>query len=358
MLNDLVSKYFPCKDVANLMPFGNGHINDTFLLEVFGVPQGFILQRINTNVFKDPQGIVDTHLKLQKHISGKQDQLTIAEIIPNSKGDFLTIDNEGKAWRLTDFIKNSYTIDVVEKCWQAFEAGSAYGWFAKTCSSLNPNDFKESIKDFHRLSFRLGQLNDAIASNRAGRLNSVRDIVDFFKQREKKLSKIEHLVDEGKIPLRVVHNDTKINNLLFRGEKAVAVIDLDTVGSGIIYNDYGDALRTSASTAKEDEKDLSKVKFSIESFKSFTEGYMDQVRSVVTDAEMEYFYLAPVLLTYIMGIRFLADYLNGDKYYKIAYKEHNIDRCKVQMKLIESMESYEAEMISIIKNCLKNALVR
>lgn len=357
MLQDVIQQYFPKSKKVEVNPFGNGHINDTYKLDVYGMPQNFILQRINTNVFNDPQGIVDTHLMLQKTIFSLNHQVSIAEIIPNSKGVFLTFDAEGNAWRLTDFIKNSYTIDVVEEPWQAYQAGSAYGWFAQTCSSLDASNFKEAIKDFHRLSFRLGQLNDAIKQNKVNRLESVNDIVSFFKQREQKLSKIEQLVDEGKIPIRVVHNDTKINNLLFRGDKAVAVIDLDTVGPGILYYDYGDALRTSANTAKEDEKDLSKVSFNMDAFKSFTQGYMKEVSSVVTNAEKEYFYLAPVLLTYIMGIRFLTDYLNGDTYYKTAYKEHNIDRCKVQVKLIESIENYENEMIDTIENCLANASV-
>jgi thiamine kinase-like enzyme len=349
MLTDVIQLFFPKNQVVDIVPFGNGHINDTYKLDVLGMPQNFILQRINTKVFPDPQGIVDTHLRLQKIILKSAGPVTIAEIIPNTKGSFLTIDKEGNAWRLTDFIKNSYTIDVVEQDWQAYQAGFAYGWFAQTCSTLNVTEFKEAIKDFHRLSFRLGQLNDAIANNRAGRLDSIKDIVGFFKEREGKLSQIERLVDEGKIPLRVVHNDTKINNLLFKGQNAAAVIDLDTVGPGILYYDYGDALRTSASSAKEDEKDLSKVYFNMKAFTAFTKGYMQQVSPIITEAEKEYFYLAPVLLTYIMGIRFLADYLNGDTYYKVAYKEHNIDRSKVQKALIESMESHEAEMKEIIK---------
>ncbi|MDZ4059159.1 MAG: phosphotransferase, partial [Bacteroidales bacterium] len=163
-----------------------------------------------------------------------------------------------------------------------------------------------------------------------------------------KLSLIETLTNEGKIPLRVVHNDTKINNLLFRDKKAVAVIDLDTVGPGILYYDYGDALRTSACTAKEDEKNLDLVRFNIEAFKAFSNGYLPQVKSILSNEEREWFYLAPVLLTYIMGIRFLTDYLNGDKYYKISYPGHNLDRSRVQMTLIRSMEEFETNMKSII----------
>jgi hypothetical protein len=353
MLNDIVRKFFPYHAVADLKPFGNGHINDTYKLELEGVKEQYILQRINTNVFKDPQGIAETHLKIQEVVTKRDYPLTIAELLPTAGGKLIHFDDEGSAWRVTTFITDSYTVDLVEKPWQAFEAGSGYGWFVKACDGLDASGFKEAIKDFHRLSFRIWQLNEAIAANKAGRLAAVQDVVDFFKAREGRLSMIETLVDEGKIPLRVVHNDTKINNLLFRGQKAAAVIDLDTVGPGIIFYDYGDALRTGASTAAEDEKDLNKVGFNMNSFAAFTKGYMGQVNPIVTENEEQYFFLAPVLMTYIMGIRFLADYLNGDVYYKTAYKEHNIDRCRVQKKLIECMEEKEGEMKVVIERALQ-----
>jgi len=353
MLNDIVRKFFPYHAVADLKPFGNGHINDTYKLELDGVKEQYILQRINTNVFKDPQGIAETHLKIQEVVTKRDYPLTIAELLPTADGKLIHFDDEGSAWRVTTFITDSYTVELVEKPWQAFEAGSGYGWFVKACDGLDASGFKEAIKDFHRLSFRIWQLNEAIAANKAGRLAAVQDVVDFFKAREGRLSMIETFVDEGKIPLRVVHNDTKINNLLFRGQKAAAVIDLDTVGPGIIFYDYGDALRTGASTAAEDEKDLSKVGFNMNSFAAFTKGYMGQVNPIVTENEEQYFFLAPVLMTYIMGIRFLADYLNGDVYYKTAHKEHNIDRCKVQKKLIECMEAKEEEMKAVIARALE-----
>jgi Ser/Thr protein kinase RdoA (MazF antagonist) len=353
MLHNIIKNFFPYSAVTEVKPFGNGHINTTYKLDLRDEKKSYILQRINTDVFKDPQGICDTHNRLQDEIFKGQHPITIAQLIPTADGKKLFTDHEGGVWRMTSFIEDSYTIDVVEEDWQAFEAGNAFGWFAKACDKLNANTFKESIKDFHRLSFRLRQLNEAIEADKAGRLESIKDIVKFYKDREASVSAIEALVDEGKIPLRVVHNDTKINNLLFRDKQAAAVIDLDTVGPGILYYDYGDALRTSASTAPEDEKDLSKVHFNIDAFKAFTSGYISQVKTIVSDDEEELFYMAPMLMTYIMGIRFLADYINGDVYYKVAHKEHNIDRSKVQKKLIESMEQQVEEMKQIITEALK-----
>ena len=352
MLQDVVKVFFPYNLAAEVKPFGHGHINNTYKLDLRDEKKSYILQQINTEVFKDPHGICDTHDRLQEEIFKGQHPITIAELIPTADGKKLYTDQDGGVWRMTSFIENSYTIDVVEEDWQAFEAGNAFGWFAKACDKLDATTFKESIKDFHRLSFRLRQLDEAIAADRAGRLESVKDIVNFYKERQASVSKIETLVDKGKIPLRVVHNDTKINNLLFRDKNAAAVIDLDTVGPGILYYDYGDALRTSASTTEEDEKDLGKVDFNMDAFRAFTNGYIGQVKTIVTDEEEELFYMAPMLMTYIMGIRFLADYLNGDVYYKVAHKEHNIDRSKVQKKLIESMEMKVTEMKKIIANAL------
>ncbi|PKP38237.1 MAG: hypothetical protein CVT98_05275 [Bacteroidetes bacterium HGW-Bacteroidetes-15] len=352
MIIDVLKNYFSDNEVIKAQPFGNGHINDTFKVDLAGIPISYILQRINSNVFKNPRGIIDNHLRLQEHYLSYDQSISITKLVPNAKGDFITFDDNGDAWRLTDFINDSYSIEIIDRSWQAFEAGFAFGSFANNCNKLNPNDFIEAIKDFHRLSFRLKQLTEAIENDRAGRLKSVKSLVDFFKQREGKLADIQNLVDMEAIPLRVVHNDTKINNLLFRGDKAVAIVDLDTLGPGILFNDYGDALRTIACTSREDEKDISKVSFNFDAFTEFSKGYLNQVKGIVTKAEKEYFYLAPVLLTFIMGIRFLTDFLNGDIYYKISYPNHNIDRCKVQVALIESMESREAEMKSIINELL------
>ena len=357
MLQHIVHQFFPENQIAEIKPFGNGHINTTYKLDLKDSDQSYILQNINTNVFKDPHGIADTHTRLQKTIFQGDHPIEIAKLIPTADGRKIYEDQEGGTWRMTSFIDDSYTLEMVEENWQAREAGNAYGWFARACDVLDANTFREAIRDFHRLSFRLRQLDEAIEADEAGRLAEVRDVVDFFIQRRATVSQIEEMVDEGKIPLRVVHNDTKINNLLFRGKKAAAVIDLDTVGPGILYYDYGDALRTSASTAEEDEKDLDKMGFNFSSFTEFTKGYMCQVKAIISEHEKQYFYLAPLLMTYIMGIRFLADYLNGDVYYKTAYADHNLVRTKTQKKLIESMEEKKQEMQEVIEEALNETVV-
>lgn len=345
--------FFPGLKIASLEPYGNGHINDTYLLEAEGGEPGYILQRINTAVFKNPQGIIANHIKLQHAFGTQQGNIVIPALIPLENGDCLYFGRDGGAWRAMEFIPQTHSIELVEAPWQARQAGNAFGWFAARCSLLDAAGFEEAIPDFHRLSFRLGQLREAVAENRAKRLEGVRKVVDFFLERAEPLGRIESMTDKGDIPVRVVHNDTKINNLLFRGDEAAAVIDLDTVGPGSLFYDYGDAIRTGANAAKEDERDRQKSALVPWAFEAYTLAYMKQVKTIATPLEIAHFHMAPVLMTYIMGIRFLADYLNGDTYYKTAYPDHNLVRTRVQQALIESMESRAPWMQDVIAKAFR-----
>ena len=349
---EILYNFFPDKQLNNVIPFGNGHINSTFKVMFKNNQQEFILQKINTSVFANPDDLIQNHIKVQEYIKNCTSEIQIPQLYSATDNQFLLKDSEGNVWRLTNFIEDSYSIDVLENELQAFEAGKGFGWFVKSCSGLNPTDFKEVIKNFHRLSFRIAQLDEAIDSDKANRLTSVKYLIDFYKQRENPLMEIEKLIDNQEIPLRVVHNDTKINNLLFRNEKAVAVIDLDTVGSGVIFYDYGDAIRTIANTAIEDEKNIDLVDFNLKAFESFSKGYLQQIASNLNNKEKELLYRAPVLMTYIMGIRFLADYLNGDVYYKTTYPDHNLSRTLVQKRFIGLMEQNENQMKLVIQKFL------
>lgn len=346
---EILHNFFPDRQLKDVTPFGNGHINSTYKVVFKNEQQEYILQKINTSVFNKPNDLIQNHIKVQEHIINSTSGIDIPQLYSTSKNKFLLKDTENNVWRLTNFIEDSYSIDVLENEKQAFEAGTGFGWFVKSCSGLNPTDFREAIKDFHRLSFRIAQLNEAIKSDKAKRFASVKYLIDFYKQREKSLMEIEKSIDNQDIPLRVVHNDTKINNLLFRNEKAVAVIDLDTVGPGVIFYDYGDAIRTIGNTVAEDEKNIDLVDFNIKAFESFSKGYLQQIASNLNDKEKELLYRAPILMTYIMGIRFLADYLNGDVYYKTKYLDHNLSRSLVQKRFIELMEQNEEQMKLVIQ---------
>jgi len=347
---EIIKHSFPNKTLVSANPFGNGHINSTYRVVIENDAQEYILQKINTNVFKNPYQIVQNHFKIQNHI--KTDNIEIPHLIELTKNQYLFTDNEQNVWRMMNFIKDSYSVEIVSDEIEAYQAGKGYGWFLNECSGLNPRNFTEAIPDFHKLSFRINQLDEAVKLDKVSRCNSIKSTIDFYKEREQTLLKIETLINKNEIPARIVHNDTKINNLLFRDKEAIAVIDLDTVGPGSVFFDYGDALRTICNTAAEDEKDLNKVDFSTTSFEKFTEGYLNQTKSILNNKEKDFLYLAPVYMTFIIGIRFLTDYLDGDNYYKTSYSEHNLVRSLVQLKMIEQMEQKVDLMKQIITNNL------
>ena len=351
-LKEIVKHFISGNTIKDIRIFGNGHINTTYKVIFENIIDEYVLQKINTQVFENPQIIIQNHLKLQEHLLSAKSDIEIPHLESIGNNQFLYKDDDKNQWRMMNFIKDSYSVEVLQNDSQAYEAGKGFGWFTEKCSYLNPSDFHEVIKDFHRLSFRTGQLNEAKESDKENRYKIVEGLIKFYKSREKSLLEIEDLIDNHEIPLRVVHNDTKINNLLFRNNEAVAVIDLDTVGPGIIFYDYGDAIRTIANTATEDEKDLSLVDFNLEAFESFTKGYLQKTDSILNNREKELLYRAPILMTYIMGIRFLTDYLNGDVYFKTLYSDHNLARSLVQKNLIELMELNENQIKLTIKKYL------
>jgi len=345
-VNFVVKNFFPNQLIQSLETFGHGHINSTYKV-VFENSSEFILQRINKQVFTKPSEIIQNHLIIQDSITSTN--LEIPQLAGDVQGNFLYTDSEGQAWRMMNFIKDSYSVEYITDKNQAYEAGKGFGWFLKECSTLNPSGFNEAIKDFHSISFRYYQLNEAIKQNKNNRISAIEAVVKFYKDREQELIQVEELIQRDEIPRRVVHNDTKVNNLLFRNEKAIAVIDLDTVGPGSVLFDYGDAIRTIANPVSEDEKNLDKVNFNINAFKAFNKGYLEQTYDILNPKEKDILHMAPFYMSAIMGIRFLSDYLNGDVYYKISYPEHNLDRSLVQKTFIEEMELKKEDIQNTIK---------
>ena len=335
-LKELILNFIQRSKVQEVNLFGNGHIHHTYRVKLEDETQEFILQKINTSVFPNYKFCIQNHLLLQESFKSKF--IEIPHLIKTKKNQYYFEDEEKNIWRMMNFIRDSYSIELVENENQAYEAGRGYGLFLKECSHLNPQNYKEAIKDFNRISFRIQQLNDAIKKDRVSRYKEIKNLVEFYKQREPFLLELEKLMDSRELPLRLVHNDTKINNLLFRNEKSIAVIDLDTIAPGSLLFDYGDALRTICNSCAEDEKEISKVTFNLSFFQSFTKGFLKQVKPILNSQEKEYLYAGPIYMTFIMGIRFLADYINGDIYYKTEYAEHNLVRSKVQKKLIEQIE--------------------
>lgn len=356
----MVSEKFNLKEICSkfdidteIEPYGNGHINDTYLCE--SAPR-FILQRLNTKVFENPAAVMENIVNVTKFLSekikaegGDPSRETIT-VIPARDGKNYYKADENNYFRMYLFVEDSITYETVEDPIQLFYAGRAFGSFQEKLNDFPADGLYETIKDFHYTPVRVDQLKNAIKNDTAGRAASVKDEIDFALEYSKYAASITDKMAEGKVPLRVTHNDTKLNNILFdknSGEE-LCVIDLDTVMPGSALFDFGDALRFGASSGSEDETDLDKIWFDLEKFEQFTKGFLSQTADCLTADEIKLLPLSALILTYECGIRFLADYLNGDTYFKIHRENHNLDRCRTQFKLVADIEKKLDKMAEIV----------
>ncbi len=334
-------------------PYGNGHINDTYLVDT----PNYILQRINTSIFKDPdklmENIENVTSYLRKQIiaeGGNPDRETLT-VVPTKDGKHYYKLDEENVFRVYIFIKDSKSIENSKTPEDLYEAGVGFGHFQKALADFPVDKLHETIKDFHHTPKRVEALKAAIRNDVAGRAESVKAEIDFALENAAWADMVIKCMEEGLIPVRVTHNDTKINNILFddKTSKAVCVIDLDTVMPGSMLYDFGDALRMGGSTAAEDETDLDKVWFNIDAFEAFAKGYLSEMKDSLTAKELELLPLSVKLMTYECGIRFLTDYLNGDTYFKIHREHHNLDRARNQFKLVADITAKETQLEKLIE---------
>lgn len=334
------------------VPITLGHINQTHKVMVNGAP-AFLLQQINNTVFKNVDALMqNTQLvlnTLEAAMAVHNDGLLVPKLILTKSGTTYYNDDEGKYWRMFSFIEGSKTIQSVRKYSDAYEGGRAYGLFLNGVSGLQPEQLNITIPDFHSLEIRFKAFQKAIELNPAKRVNEAKEEIDFALDMIGPRMSIPDLIAAGSIPIRIVHNDTKFNNLIFsRQGKAIAVIDLDTVMPGSALFDFGDAIRTAANSAREDEANLKNVKFDISIFEAFAAGYIESTEHLLTRAELENFPEAALFMTYIIGIRFLTDFLNGDVYFHTRYPNHNLIRARVQFELLRKMQQELPEMKKVI----------
>ena len=334
--------------------YGNGHINDTYLCEA--VPR-VILQRINIKVFKNPEEVMENIYNVTEHLKkkikksgGNPDRETLNVIRTKDGKNYYKLDDENY-FRMYKFVEDSVSFDTVENPVQLYHAGTAFGKFQNMLDDYPADKLYETIVDFHNTPERVKQLQAAISKNAAGRLVAVKEEVNFAIDYAKYASKITDEMAKGTVPLRVTHNDTKLNNVLFDKDtlEGVCVIDLDTVMPGSVLYDFGDALRFGASSGTEDETDLSKIWFDLEKFEEFAKGFLGETAKCLTEKEIELLPMSALLMTYECGIRFLADYLNGDTYFKVHREHHNLDRARTQFKLVKDIESKFDDMKKIVE---------
>lgn len=355
-----ILEYYGFKDdVIDIKPFGNGNINKTFLVRTNSKVK-YILQEINTKVFKKPEEVmknielVTNHIKNIHHINGINSDNAVLEI-------FYTLDNESFVsidkhyWRAYKYVSNSMTYETTEDPELFKQVGIAIGAFQNFLTGFDPNKLFVTIPDFHDTPKRYEALRKAIDIDNYDRAINVYNEIKFIVNRKDKLSIVTDALEKKEIPLRVTHNDTKLNNIMIDkdSKKAVCVIDLDTVMPGSALYDFGDAVRIGASTAKEDEKDVSKIHLNIELFEAFAQGFLDQTLDILTPLEVDLLVDSVWLITMEITMRFLTDYLENDQYFKTDYAEHNIIRARAQMKLVEEIEKHYEEMKMIIKKLIR-----
>ena len=343
--------------------FGPGHIHDTYRIRTAEKEcDDYILQRLNANVFKDIPRLQENMERVTAHLRQKISAIPGSDVkrecltlMPSSStGRSFYIDEDGNFWRMFIFISDHRSYERVDSFSRAFEGGRIIGQFQSMLADMPGEPLHETIPDFHNIVRRLETFHRVIDKDPAGRVTSVLREIEEIESREEEMKTIIRLGEEGRIPLRITHNDTKFNNILFDAtDRALLIIDLDTVMPGYVHYDFGDAIRTATNRADEDSEDLSSVSMDIEIFRAYAEGYLSAARETLSTNEIEYLAFAPKLLTYIMATRFLTDYIDGDNYYKIRYPQHNLQRNRVQITLLKDMESQYEEMVQIVKNIVK-----
>lgn len=346
-------EYVSCKKKSE------GHINNTFLLSFDnnGKIEKYILQQINTYAFKEPDKLMHNVFGVTDFLakkSGKNANRSTLIFHKTIDGKTYYRDDEDRCFRVYEYVDDVYTCMSIEKPEQFYNAGKAFGEFQAKLADYPIDDLYDTIPNFHNTVDRFNNLKIAIENNKSGRLENVQPEVEFALAREKDTGILLKLQKDGKIPVRVTHNDTKLNNVLFDAEtnEGICVIDLDTVMPGLSLYDFGDAIRFGANTAAEDEKDVSLVDIDLDLYEAFTKGFIEGAGNCFNQTEIEYLPFGAKLMTYECGIRFLSDYLDGDVYFKTEYPEHNLVRARTQFALVKAIEDNYDKLLEItIRSC-------
>ena len=361
----IVSKFKTEGKVDNIQPLGEGFINDTFLVKTEKQDDpDYLLQRKNKTIFKDVPGMMGNIQKVTNHLKAKivvangdpiREAMTIIEV---ENGNPFFEDEEGDYWTLCLFIKDNITYESADSPELAYAGGKGIGKFQAMLS-----DMKEPLVDilpgFHNIRFRFEQWDEVLDCDPKKRKENLKKEISWIEERREEMLDFWELVEDGTIPVRVTHNDTKINNILFDKEgNDLCVIDLDTVLNSTVLNDYGDAMRSYTNTGLEDDEDLDNVRMDMEIFKAYTKGYLEETLSFLTDTELEYLAFSARYITFEQVLRFLMDYINGDQYYKIKSPEHNLLRTHAQYKLLRSMEDQYEQMKQIVVTYSKELSVQ
>lgn len=357
-LNQIIKQFPEVGEVNETKPLTSGWINQTYLVKTAAPEESdYVLQRINHLIFTDIEmlqhniEVVTNHIRQKLEAQQEQDiDRKVLRFLPATDGKTYYFDGESY-WRVSVFIPRSETLEAVTPE-SSYLVGLKFGEFQAMLADV-PQQLGETIPDFHNMEFRMKQLREAVAANAAGRLHEVQDLVDAIEKDADEMCCAEQLYRDGKLPKRICHCDTKVSNMLFdENGEVLCVIDLDTTMPSFIFSDFGDFLRSAANTGKEDEQDLNNVRFNMEIFKAFAKGYIQSARTFLTPIEIEHLPYAATLFPYMQAVRFLADYINGDTYYRTTYDGQNLVRTKAQYKLYQEAKAAIPEMKAYISGLL------
>lgn len=330
--------------------FGEGHINETYLVTC-DTGLSYILQKINRQVFQKPEELMENIARVTAFLEKRSaDRRASMHLVPASDGSMYAADEKGEYWRVYEFIPDSVCLQRAEKPQDLYHVGLAFGNFQQLLADFPAAELHESIRDFHDTRVRYAQLHEALVQDVMGRAKDCGEEIRFALAHEQEAGVIVDGLAAGTLPLRVTHNDTKLNNILldYTTRKPLCVIDLDTVMPGSALYDYGDSVRFGVSTAAEDERDLTKVHVDMDLYRVFTQGYLEGCSGSLTEAETALLPMGAKLMTLECGVRFLTDHLNGDHYFRISREEHNLHRCRTQFRLVQEMEDRWEEITQMI----------
>lgn len=355
-LNEILAQFRLDGTVSRVEPYGCGHINGTYLAECSDTDKKYILQKINTSVFKNPTALMENIYAVTEYLknNGKSVYRDVLQIIPTQSGA-LYLDCEDGAFRIYDFINHTVTVQTVSDAGEMGRSGEAFGAFVRCLDGFPADTLHETIPHFHDTPKRYEAFIEALEADRFGRVAECQAEIEFVRNRREIMTTLTDALAAGKVPLRVTHNDTKLNNVLL-DEKTLtpaAVIDLDTVMPGLALYDFGDSIRFGTNPAAEDEKDLSKVWCNLDYFTAYAKGYLAACGSMLTEAEIGYLPVSGILMTLECGMRFLTDYLSGDTYFHTTRAGQNLDRCRTQFKLVADMEQKYDILVAIVSGIVK-----
>lgn len=359
IIEEVISQFdFPGEQIE-CIPFGSGHINDTYRL-TFQDGEGirhFILQKMNRQIFTKP-------VELMENVSGVTEWLRkkilenggdpareTLNIVKNKEGHPYYVDSTGEYWRVYLYIEGASSFDLVENDEDFYESAVAFGHFQSLLADYPAEKLHETIENFHNTPVRFQNFKRALEADACGRAAGVREEIQFVLDREDLCHRLVDLQEKGELPLRVTHNDTKLNNIMIDDatHRAICVIDLDTVMPGLSVYDFGDSIRFGASTGAEDEPDLSKVSCDLHLYELYVKGFVEGCAGALTELELDMLPVGAIMMTFECGMRFLTDYLEGDHYFKIHREGHNLDRARTQFKLVKDMEEKLPQMKAIVE---------